>query len=72
MKMPVPLRARPDACAVRNTSIPETRPGLIPQGDVLCCTALCSGKAGFAACLARCLATGQACDGGLSNCTPGC
>ncbi len=34
------------------------------------CLACCQGKAGFLACVARCVATGQACDGGLDNCTP--
>ncbi len=34
------------------------------------CLACCHGKAGFLACVARCVATGQACDGGLDNCTP--
>jgi len=37
-------------------------PGL---GDSVKCAACCAGKAGFGACLARCIATGQACDGGL-------
>jgi hypothetical protein len=34
------------------------------------CAACCSGKAGFVACVARCVATGQACDGGVDNCSP--
>jgi hypothetical protein len=34
------------------------------------CLACCKGKAGFLACVARCVATGEACDGGLDNCTP--
>ena len=35
------------------------------------CADCCSGKAGFVACVARCVATGQACDGGVDNCS-GC
>jgi len=38
--------------------------------DGIKCAACCAGKAGFGACLARCLVTHQACDGGVSNCTP--
>ena len=38
--------------------------------DPVRCAACCIGRSGFAACVARCLATGQACDGGLRNCTP--
>ncbi len=36
----------------------------------LACLACCRGKSGYLACVARCVATGQACDGGLDNCTP--
>jgi hypothetical protein len=32
------------------------------------CAAACVRKSGYAACLARCLVTGEACDGGLDNC----
>jgi hypothetical protein len=39
-------------------------------GDGLKCAACCAGKAGFAACVARCLVTHQACDGGVDNCSP--
>ncbi len=35
----------------------------------IACVAACSRKAGFAACLARCLVDGMACDGGIDNCT---
>jgi hypothetical protein len=35
------------------------------------CAACCQGKSGFLACVARCIATGQACDGGIDNCS-GC
>ena len=35
----------------------------------IACAAACSRKAGFAACLARCLVDGMACDGGIDNCT---
>lgn len=44
--------------------------GLLQQADWLKCAACCAGKAGFGACVATCIATGQACDGGLNNCTP--
>jgi hypothetical protein len=44
--------------------------GLSLQADWAQCAACCAGKAGFLACVARCTATGQACDGGLNNCTP--
>jgi hypothetical protein len=44
---------------------------LIPGiGDGVRCAACCAGKAGFAACVARCLVTHQACDGGVDNCSP--
>lgn len=33
------------------------------------CAAACVPRAGYAACLARCLVDGQVCDGGLHNCT---
>jgi hypothetical protein len=33
------------------------------------CLACCQPKAGFGACVARCVATGQACDGGVDNCS---
>jgi hypothetical protein len=33
------------------------------------CAAKCGPKAGYAACLARCLLDGQACDGGINNCS---
>jgi hypothetical protein len=39
------------------------------QGDPLKCALCCSGKAGFGACVATCIATGMACDGGYQNCT---
>jgi hypothetical protein len=42
----------------------------IPGGEAVKCAACCAGKPGFAACVARCMATGQACDGGVNNCTP--
>lgn len=43
---------------------------LTPQGgDPLRCAACCSGRAGFGACVATCIATGMACDGGYQNCT---
>lgn len=73
MKLPTRQPARPSATESRATEARiDLQAGLVPQADALCCAALCSGKAGYAACLARCLLTGQACDGGVSNCTPGC
>ncbi len=39
------------------------------SGDYVTCALCCSQKAGFAACMARCLYDGQCCDGGLSNCS---
>ena len=43
--------------------------GLLEQQQ-LSCALCCVPKAGYGACVARCAVTGQACDGGLSNCTP--
>ena len=33
------------------------------------CATACVRKAGYGACVARCLLDGQACDGGLDNCS---
>jgi hypothetical protein len=44
-------------------------PGVGQALAIARCTACCAGKAGTVACVARCLATGQACDGGLNNCS---
>jgi hypothetical protein len=43
--------------------------GWFPDPTKLKCIACCHHKAGFLACVARCVATGQACDGGVDNCT---
>ena len=45
--------------------------GLTPQADAFQCSLCCAGKAGFAACVALCIATGMACDGGIPgrNCS---
>ncbi len=70
MRIPTQMPARPNRFggpAYINAAMSAV---LIPQGDPIKCGLCCSGKAGFVACLARCIATGQACDGGLSNCTP--
>ena len=48
-------------------SLPIPLPGI---GTGVKCAACCRGKAGFLACVARCVATGQACDGGVDNCSP--
>jgi hypothetical protein len=49
------------------------RDGLMPQDWFdprnIACASACAGKAGFAACLARCVIDGLACDGGIDNCT---
>jgi len=34
------------------------------------CAAACQSRSGFAACVARCIATGEVCDSGLNNCSP--
>jgi hypothetical protein len=34
------------------------------------CSAACESRSGFGACVARCMATGEVCDGGLNNCRP--
>lgn len=74
MKMPERMPARPS----RSDLQPAYADGLIsdglkPQfGRELCCAAKCAGKAGFLACVARCELTGEACDGGINNCSGGC
>ena len=74
MRMPESLPVRP-----RTTDQPIYaalyRAGLEPQFiDILdpkklVCAAKCAPKAGYVACLARCLLDGQACDGGIDNCS---
>lgn len=51
-------------------SIFVARDDLRNLADRLACIICCSRKAGFGACVARCLLDGQCCDGGISNCTP--
>lgn len=34
------------------------------------CALACKPRSGYAACLARCIALGEVCDGGVDNCTP--
>lgn len=75
MKMPERMRARPSRSDGQAAYVLErTLDGLTPQqfGRGICCSAKCAGKAGFLACVARCQATGQACDGGIDNCESGC
>jgi hypothetical protein len=48
----------------------KVKPGSIKIQDYIGCALCCSQKAGFAACMARCLLDGQCCDGGVRNCTP--
>jgi len=33
------------------------------------CAKKCTSKKGFVACVARCMITGEACDGGVDNCS---
>jgi hypothetical protein len=71
MNMPVCM-----PLALRRTDLPifaRASPGGLTSQDFLdprniACAAACSRKSGFAACLARCLVTGEACDGGIDNC----
>ena len=70
MRLPVEQPARPQLFDQPAFALGASQLQITPQGDWLQCAACCAGKAGFAACVARCIATGQACDGGLSNCTP--
>jgi hypothetical protein len=50
----------------------------VPEGQTLSwdpvkaarCAAACSNRRGYGACLARCIATSEVCDGGHENCTP--
>jgi len=42
--------------------------GFLDPKNILC-AAKCAPKAGYVACLARCLLDGQACDGGIDNCS---
>lgn len=34
------------------------------------CAAACKPRRGFLACVARCMATSEVCDGGVDNCSP--
>jgi hypothetical protein len=72
MKMPTMMPTRP------SSSGPVF--GLQPMGQIeaqfdflnpknILCAAKCGPKAGYVACLARCLLDGQACDGGINNCS---
>jgi hypothetical protein len=74
MRMPLHLPPRPHAPEGPIHVLAETYGNIAQQqtelGDPLRCAACCIGRAGFGACVARCIATGQACDGGLHNCTP--
>jgi hypothetical protein len=69
MRMPTHMPSRPSQIGGPNYIHVALSSALMQQGDPLKCGLCCSGKAGFVACLARCIATGQACDGGLNNCT---
>jgi hypothetical protein len=42
-----------------------------PAANYVCCLAACSSRQGYGACLARCAATGDVCDGGVNNCANG-
>jgi hypothetical protein len=79
MQVPVALPARP-ARSDQLTLAPMALAGALqaqgifdgffPDPAKLKCILCCQHKAGTLACIARCVATGQACDGGIDNCTP--
>lgn len=69
MKQPTELPSRP---CLRDGPIyvfAAMKGEIFQQGDPIRCAACCIGRSGFGACVARCIATGQACDSGLRNCT---
>lgn len=75
MRMPTMLPSRPKlsdqplfARGFAGHLRPQDLEGIFDPRNLLC-AAKCASKAGYAACLARCLLDGQACDGGLSNCS---
>jgi hypothetical protein len=70
MYLPLNMPSRPIRSDEPIFAVNANVQSLSPQGDPFRCALCCSGKAGFAACVARCIATGDACDGGLHNCTP--
>lgn len=41
----------------------------LPGLGALKCAACCKGKAGYVACVARCLVDGKCCDSGQGNCS---
>jgi len=63
--MSFPVQAAP----VLRGNLGVYQAGMLEQQQVNCALC-CIPKAGFGACVARCAVTGQACDGGISNCTP--
>lgn len=65
--MPEALRRMNEPVFARGFSGGLTRQDLFDPRNIACAAA-CSRKAGLVACLARCLATGEACDGGIDNC----
>jgi hypothetical protein len=74
MRLPFDMPARPrfpdapiDAFAVLHGATPQQEE---LGGNPINCAACCLGRSGFGACVARCIATGQACDSGLRNCSP--
>jgi len=70
MKLPMDMPSTPKRTDRPVFGFALTADRITPQADWFKCAACCAGKAGFLACVARCMATGQACDGGLNNCTP--
>jgi len=73
MNMPqwMPARLRLSDQPVYATAFDSVEPQFLGIGDWIeraKCAATCGRKAGYAACVARCLITGEACDGGLDNC----
>ena len=69
MRIPEQLPSRPQRSDQPTYTVAMSIAGVMQQADWLRCSACCAGKAGFGACLARCMATGQACDGGVDNCS---
>ena len=69
MQLPTSMPTRPLRSDQPIYVSPISHGKIAPQGDPAHCALCCIPKAGYGACVARCIATGQACDGGLSNCT---
>jgi hypothetical protein len=70
MRLPQSIPARPFAGDQPVYAL-VSMGGIEPQDWIreLKCAAACARKAGTVACIARCLVTGEACDGGIDNCS---